>query len=180
MAIEHVVLQAGDLVLRPPDASEAADALTMLQDADVRLWNPAPSVIDLQSSADWCRRGRDWSNGAHATFSILDADAAYIGNVSLFAIDWEQRTASIGYRIARGHRGRGAATSAVRTVSEWAFSSLGLERIQLFHAVDNPASCRVATKAGFLLEGVLRSATAYGDGRRHDEHLHARLASDAT
>ena len=45
--------------------------------------------------------------------------------------------------------------------------------------VDNPASCRVATRAGFALEGTHRSSFRYGDGRLHDEHSHARLAADA-
>ena len=47
------------------------------------------------------------------------------------------------------------------------------------HAVANPASCRVAEKAGFRLEGVLAQSHRYGDGVYHDEHLHARLAVEA-
>ena len=43
----------------------------------------------------------------------------------------------------------------------------------------NPArTCRVATAAGFALEGVARQSYRYPDGLFHDEHLHARLASD--
>ncbi|MEW2435901.1 GNAT family protein [Streptomyces caniferus] len=41
----------------------------------------------------------------------------------------------------------------------------------------NPASCRVATKAGFRLEGTMRSALLHADGW-HDEHLHARVQDD--
>jgi RimJ/RimL family protein N-acetyltransferase len=66
----------------------------------------------------------------------------------------------------------------VRAVTVWAFISLALQRVQLFHAVGNEASCRVAEKAGYALEGRLRSATIYGDGLRHDDHLHARLAAE--
>ena len=50
--------------------------------------------------------------------------------------------------------------------------------MQLYHAVDNPASCRVAVKAGFVLEGRPRESFRYGDGQLHDEHLHGRLATD--
>ena len=71
------------------------------------------------------------------------------------------------------------AAAAVRTAARFAFEVLGLQRVELFHAVDNPASCRVATKAGFALEGTHRSSFRYGDGRLHDEHSHARLAADA-
>jgi RimJ/RimL family protein N-acetyltransferase len=43
--------------------------------------------------------------------------------------------------------------------------------------VENVGSCRVAQRAGFGLEGVMRSSKRFGDGRLHDEHLHAILAA---
>ena len=42
----------------------------------------------------------------------------------------------------------------------------------------NPGSCRVAERAGYLLEGTLRDSHRYGDGRRYDEHVHGRLTTD--
>lgn len=55
---------------------------------------------------------------------------------------------------------------------------LGLQRLRLTHSVENPASCRVAERAGFALEGTMRSALLHEDGW-HDEHLHARVRGDA-
>jgi RimJ/RimL family protein N-acetyltransferase len=51
-------------------------------------------------------------------------------------------------------------------------------RLELFHAVENTGSCRVANAARFRLEGTLRQSHRYSDGVWHDEHLHARLRSD--
>lgn len=56
----------------------------------------------------------------------------------------------------------------------WAFDR-GLHRVHLEHSVGNPASCRVAERAGFTLEGTQRSAALHLDGW-HDMHLHARVA----
>ena len=70
------------------------------------------------------------------------------------------------------------ATAALEAVRDWVFADVGLVRLQLFHAVLNVASCRVAERCGFTLEGVLRSGSVFGDGRRYDEHLHARLVTD--
>jgi RimJ/RimL family protein N-acetyltransferase len=181
--VEPVELRSDDgrLLLRPPRRSEAVAALALLTDPDTRQWNPAPLVVDVVSARDWCDRGADWAAGGHATFSIVDAtdpDGAFLGNVSVYELDLEAAAASVGYRFAPAHRGRGVATTALRTVTAWAFRDVRLFRMQLFHAVDNPASCAVACKAGYLLEGTLRSGSSYGDGLRHDEHLHARLASD--
>jgi RimJ/RimL family protein N-acetyltransferase len=178
--IEAVEIAAGAWQLRPPSAEEAADALAMLQDPLTVKWNAAPLVVDLATAREWCERGADWSDGRHATFSVLDATTGRLaGNVSLWSVDRdEQRSASIGYRTAPWARGRGVATAAVGAVTRWAFGALGLERIELPHAIDNAASCRVAEKCGYPAEGVLRGAYRTDDGSRHDEHLHARLATD--
>ncbi len=149
----------------------------MLTDPDTALWNPAPRVIDIASAREWCERGADWSVGGHATFSIVDpSDDQLLGNVSLFAIDDEHLTASVGYRVVPSERGRGVATTGLDAVAEWALGSRGLARVWLQHAVDNVGSCTVASRAGFELEGTMRSASVYGDGRRYDDHLHARIS----
>ena len=178
--IEHVEIAAGAWQLRPPSPEEAVDALLMLQDPLTVRWNPAPSVVDLDSARSWCDRGADWSDGRHATFSVLDATTGRLaGNVSLWKVDRTgQRDASVGYRTAPWSRGQGVATTALGAVTRWAFGALGLERITLPHAPENVASCRVAQKAGYLLEGTLRASYRRDDGSRVDEHLHARLSTD--
>lgn len=179
--IEPVELEAGGgaYVLRPPRTDEAPAALSMLTDPEVVQWNPAPLVVDLATAGAWCERGANWAAGGHATFSIIDAPSGeYAGNISVFELDLEQAVGSVGYRVATRHRRRGVATAALTAVRDWVFAEVGLQRLQLFHAVANVASCAVAERGGFALEGVLRSSSVFGDGLRHDEHLHARLAGD--
>ncbi len=180
LAIDPVRLTVGRLVLRPPEEGDAVDALAMVRDPESALWNPAPGVVDVATARDWCARLADWSDGDHATFSVLDAGTGrLLGNVSLHKVDRDRSIAEMGYRVGPWARGGGVATTAVRAVTDWAFTRLGLRRVQLYHAVANAASCRVAVKAGYLDEGTLRSAAEYGDGLRYDEHLHGRLAKDS-
>ena len=63
----------------------------------------------------------------------------------------------MGYFVSREARGAGHATRAVGLICEWAFSSLGIERIDLYAATENAASQRVAERLGFEREAVLRS-----------------------
>ena len=177
--IAHEDVPAGRWLLRPPRPEEAAEALAMLTDPDVVQWNPAPAVVDEATARAWLERGRDWSSGGHATFSVVDpVSTRMLGNVSVHRIDREQAFAALGYRVAPWARRQGVATAALAAVSGWSFDRLGLARLELCHAVDNPGSCRVAEKAGFRLEGALRQSFVYGDGARHDEHLHGRLRTD--
>jgi RimJ/RimL family protein N-acetyltransferase len=178
--IEHVEIAAGVWQLRPPDAREAEEALVMLADPETRRWNDAADVVDVATAREWCERGADWSEGAHATFSVLDATTGRLaGNISLWQIDLERSmSASVGYRVAPWARGRGVATTALLAVTGWAFGGVGVERISLPHTIGNDASCRVAEKAGYRLEGVLRGAWREPDGTRLDDHLHARLSTD--
>ncbi|MFC6149614.1 MULTISPECIES: GNAT family N-acetyltransferase [Mumia] len=76
-------------------------------------------------------------------------------------------------------RGRGVATRAVRAAASRLLHDVGFHRLEIEHSTANPASCRVATHAGFPLEGTRRSAALHADGG-HDMHVHARLAAEQT
>ena len=173
-------LETTDLIIRPPVVEDAAEAYVLLNDPDVKRWNPARDCPDLETAAAWCRIGADWSNGSHATWHAVDrASLRMVGNVSLFAIETDDLVAKIGYRVLPAARGRGVARQMVDAVTRWAFASRGLMRVQLEHSVHNAASCRVAEAAGFVLEGTARSAYAVpGTGDREDCHIHGRLPSD--
>jgi len=173
-------LETADLIIRPPVVEDAPEAYELLNDPEVKLWNPARDCPDLEVAAAWCRSGADWSSGSHATWHAVDrVSLRMVGNVSLFAIDTDDRVAKIGYRVLPSARGRGVARQMVDAVTTWAFESRGLKRVQLEHSVHNPASCRVAEAAGFVLEGTARSAYAVpGTEDREDCHIHGRLPTD--
>ncbi len=166
------------LRLRLPSEADAEQALVLLRDPEVRRWNPLDQDPDLHAARAWCARLADWSDGGHATWHVDDRESGrFVANVSLFEIDDEHATAKVGYRVLPDARGRGVAREALLAATAWGFAERGLARIQLEHAVANPASCRVAEAAGYRLEGTLRSSYLL-DGERYDEHVHGRLATD--
>ena len=59
----------------------------------------------------------------------------------------------------------------------------GLDRVQLDHSTENPASCRVALAAGFEREGIRRGYLPLRDPdgtvRRHDVCLHGTITPPA-
>ncbi|KAB8092906.1 hypothetical protein EE612_019482 [Oryza sativa] len=86
--------------------------------------------------------------------------------------------ASVGYRVAHAHWGRGVATRAVRAVAEAVLAEWPwLERLEAVADVENPASQRVLEKAGFAREGVLRRYVVL-KGRPRDMVMFSRVRAD--
>lgn len=167
------------LWLRRPREDDAAQILALAVDSDIALWNPVPTVSNLDSALDWCRSSADWSTGAFATWVAADdRDGSVLATCSLFDVDVEALTGHIGYRVAPHARRQGVARVALDAITRWSFAEFDLVRIELAHSVGNDASCRVALAAGFCVEGTLRSTHLDGSGIRRDDHIHGRLVGD--
>ena len=87
-----------------------------------------------------------------------------VGAIGIFHADWEVRSAEIGYGVHSKERNKGYATEALATLARWSLTAAGLQRAWLTAIIENPASIRVAEKAGFTREGTLRRAGLEDDG----------------
>lgn len=164
------------VILRSFADADVPMLVELFADAEVARWNPGPITVDEIRA--WVNRRNDWAGGEHASWAVSDPDGVLLGSISLYKIDPDQKKAEIGYQTAPWARRRGVAAAAVNTAVRAAFDGIGLHRLTLYHAVDNDASCRVAIRTGFQLEGLLRQGYRYGDGTYHDEHVHGLLAAD--
>ncbi|WP_457028945.1 GNAT family N-acetyltransferase [Kitasatospora sp. P5_F3] len=160
-------------------ARRARELSALAADPAISLWNPLP-VSSVAHAERWLTgRAAGWERGDLASFALLAPDFdELLGAVTVRWADRADGLAMIGYWLLPDARGRGLATRGLEAVTRWAFTTADARRIELAHAVGNSASCRVAGRAGYLLEGTLRASHCFGDGKYHDEHLHARLATD--
>ncbi len=171
-----LALSAGR-ALRPWRHGDADVLVTASQDPAIRQWNRL-----LVATAEDARRRIDgmhrrWASEASAIWAIARPDGEADGLIGWGDIDLAGGSAEILYWVLPTARGGGVVAEAARRVSRWALDDLGLHRLRLCHSVANPASCRVAAKAGFSYEGTMRSALLHADGW-HDEHLHAVVRGD--
>jgi RimJ/RimL family protein N-acetyltransferase len=146
-------------------AQSAPDLAVQLGGADLSGVAAAESFIEQRLRFD--ERVKNWA---------VVEDGVAVGNVGASAIELRHETAWMSYWLSAAARGKGYAAGALGAVSGWAFTS-GLHRLELGHRVNNPASCRVATAAGFRAEGIERDRLRYG-AHRYDVERHARLATD--
>ena len=120
-----------------------------------RFW-PAQTSVD---SEEYLSRMLQSSHNAY-NFVIADAsDERYIGQLDMFRVDWRLRLGELGMVIAdRAQRGQGIGREALGLMQQFAFRTLGLERLELEVHMDNAAALACYRRAGFTLEGVKRHA----------------------
>ena len=164
--------------LRPLAASDVDDVHELIQDPETLRFTRVPEPPPEGFAQQWYERyeqGRRTS--AKEAFAIVGDDGAFLGLALAPTIDAEAAEAELGYMVSAHARGRGVASEALRQLTEWAFATRGVQRAYLLIDVDNPASGKVAERAGYRLEGVMRS-TYLKQGRRGDTQLWSRLPTD--
>lgn len=153
-------LSDGVVTLRPWGEEGDVEALTTACNdrAIAEFLDQLPSPYTEQDARDALAYFREgWLDGTVSNFAITE-NGPPVGSVGVRWVDPEQGVAEIGYWVAPEARGRGVCTRAVRLVSRWLIVDHAVERVQLRADEENLPSRRVAEKAGFTQEGVLRSS----------------------
>jgi len=151
-------LRDGDVVLRPWRLEDVPRVTQICQDPEIARWTLVPSPYDESHARTWIEQTlRDWDDRAHAAFAVTDGGGEVVGAMGLRLHRQYSVNASIGYWVAREARGRGVATIALRLLARWALEEARLPRLELVTDPGNAASQKVAERAGFRREGVLRS-----------------------
>ncbi len=165
----------GEIVLRLFKEADVPLLLEAARDPDIPRLTNLPDLESAEWARAWLTRIEDlWRDGRRATFAIADpASDELLGSIGVRLVD---ANGQIGYWVLASARGRGVATRALRLLADWAFS-VGFDRLQLLTEPDNAVSQRVAEKAGFRREGLLRSYIEL-KGRRADGIMFARLPGD--
>jgi [ribosomal protein S5]-alanine N-acetyltransferase len=168
-------LTAGsDVLLRPWSLDDAQAVMDAYQDEAIQRWH-VQRADSLAEAREWIAGWQGgWAAETGASWAVADADSGILlGRAALKHLKFSDGTADVAYWTVPAARGKGVCPRAVDAMASWAFEA-GFHRLDLEHAVANTASCRVAEKTGFALEGVRRSAWLLADGR-HAAHAHARL-----
>jgi RimJ/RimL family protein N-acetyltransferase len=98
-----------------------------------------------------------------------------VGGTGLHRIDWALRRFEIGYWRKTGCAGQGLLTEAVRAVARLAFDALGARRVEIRMDDNNAPSWRLAERAGFTLEAILRFDATTPQGEPRSTRVYARV-----
>jgi RimJ/RimL family protein N-acetyltransferase len=172
---------AGDVVLlRPWREADVPGMVAAFSDPVMQRfsWRATPyTETDARAWLAEQEQARLRGEALHFALAGPRDQDVMLGAVSLDEVRLGQGCAAVGYWLAPGARGRGAATQAVRLLALWAFAGLGLARLELTCGPDNEASQLVAERCGFSREGLLRSHVPF-KGARRDSVIYSLLPGD--
>ena len=168
-------LSDGVIILRPLDERDLPAIERAASDAEILKWFD----LHTRSPADYLAAKREaWAEGTGASVAICDATRPDTSLGQVFVERDDHGRGSVGYWLLEGGRGKGRAARAVRLMASWALPTMRLARLQLHTDPENVASQRVAERAGFTREGVLRAYNGRGDGTRADVVVYSLLPQD--
>ncbi|THV23630.1 GNAT family N-acetyltransferase [Glycomyces paridis] len=164
------------LHLRPWRTGDFGAVLEALASPDMDRQFPSGETAEARAE-QWL----GWATGLIArpagfAFAVCADDDEPLANLAATAID-RHDVGWVSYWTTCRARGLGIAADALAALVPWLHDEAGVWRLELGHRLNNPASGRIAERAGFLREGVERAKLKY-EGRRYDTARWARLADD--
>jgi RimJ/RimL family protein N-acetyltransferase len=163
------------LHVRPLGVDDATEMAEIFADRQTRRWLPFPTGDGPVDGRAWCTEiateARDHGDGDHYAV-VRREDGRIVGCLWLRRTDWTAGSTEVSYAIAAEARGFGVAAEAVDALAIALILEHGLQRVELRVVPGNLASRRVAEKAGFTYEGLLRNA-----GHVHDERVDVEVWS---
>jgi RimJ/RimL family protein N-acetyltransferase len=173
------VLTGEHCALRELQVADAPLLVPVLTDPEVmRFMSPPPATVERFAwFIDWSRRERE--AGRYLAFALVPhAQAAPVGVLQLRQLEPEFRTAEWGVAMAPQYWGAGLFLDAARLLLDFAFTELGVHRLEARAALANSRSQAAMRKLGAVQEGVLRRSLTTADGQRLDQVLWSLLDED--
>ena len=178
---EITTLKYGLVTLRPSSERDIDAIFNACQDPVIPEFTTVPATYTLDHAIDFVRSDPFSFAERRELRFIIDygngSDVKFAGVISLHTINIKNHTAEIGYWMEKSMRGKGIGTIAAKMITDYGFRSLGFRRIDGLVDVDNLASQKLLTSAGFQKEGILRNKVSRDDGRQIDMALFATTDS---
>ena len=119
----------------------------------------------------------DLATGRGNVVTLKGRDA-FVGGSGLHRIDWTIPKFEIGYWVRTRYEGKGYIHEAVEGITRFAFDVLNARRIEIRVDDRNERSWRVAERAGYTLEGILRNDSRDVAHQLRNTRLYSKIRMD--
>ncbi|MEO0491786.1 MAG: GNAT family N-acetyltransferase [Actinomycetota bacterium] len=146
---------ADGVTLRAWGRDDAPALVAAWHDPAIIAGSAPPEDRSLAAAERWIAGVEVRERRLLAIDRVIDVAGECVGEVGLSDIDQRRGAALIGWWVGAGHRGHGYAAIGVEQMVLDLAPSIGVHAVLAEIGVDNPASVRVAERAGFtrLREG---------------------------
>lgn len=153
----------------------------MLADPRVEPFHTFPSPVPfklIEKTLAPTFMDQEKAKRVHYGWSIISKSTGhFLGEIGLEGKAERFKSSEIFYTIHPEYWGQGIATEASQAVAQFAFSELGLHRLEAGVATNNRGSIKVLEKLGMRREGLRRKILPMPDGWQ-DNYLYAMLEED--
>jgi RimJ/RimL family protein N-acetyltransferase len=172
------VLNGAQVKLRQLRTSDAGSLFALLTTEEVsRFISPPPTSVEgFERFIAWTLRQR--TAGSYACFAVtLEGFDTAIGIFQVRALDSTFGSAEWGFAMGSSFWGTGVFKESAELVLEFAFNTLGVNRLEARAAVLNGRGNGALLKVGAVQECVLRKSFVH-KGRYLDQALYSILDTD--
>ncbi|MBI2655879.1 GNAT family N-acetyltransferase [Candidatus Woesearchaeota archaeon] len=169
------VLKSKNIILRPYSTKDAQDLYENFNDIKIiQFMTGVKYPFTLNRAKKWIKRCQKTARKKpiKEIIFVIEKNKKFVGSISLKNI--EKHKAEIGYWVGRLYWNQGIMTEAIKTVVDFSFKKLKLDRLYAYVFLKNKNSVTVLIKNKFKKEGLLRKHRIK-DGEFVDMYLYARI-----
>lgn len=116
-------------------------------------------------------------NGGYPKWFAIIYKGRIAGTIGFNEVDKFNNVGELGYWLGRGFQGKGVISRAFKTVIDYGFKELSLNRIEVYIAAGNERSRAIPEKFGFIEEGRIRK-TEWLNDHYEDQIIYGILAEE--
>lgn len=176
----HPVLKSQEITLKVLEPENAEDLFTLTNKnrEHLRTWLPwVDLTTEINDTEKYIKESLEKMNkGEGINFGIWYQEKL-VGAIGFNYIHKINKSANIGYWLDQDHQGKGIMTESCKLLIAYGFEELGLNRIDISHAVGNIRSSAIPKRLGFTEEGHFRKS-GFVNGKFLDEIYYGLLADE--
>ncbi|KAF6564621.1 GNAT family N-acetyltransferase [Paenibacillus sp. EKM202P] len=172
--------QTERLTIRAPQWGDGVAVNEAIRESvnELRPWLPfARNLPTEEESEIRSRQARlKFLDRSDMVLYIFDtASGQFVASSGLHRMNWDARRFEIGYWLRTSWIGKGIVTEAVHGITDFAIQHLHANRLEILCDSRNTRSAKVAERAGFTLEGILRNVECDEEGNMVHHMVFAKV-----
>ena len=136
------------LLIKTPEIDDKFELTQLINDKDVIKWlSEIPFPYTLSHAEEFIERSRERVLKQESYNFMIFQDKKMIGGIGLS--EFNNKSCQVGYWLGKKYWGNGFATEALKSILDFGFDQLNLEKIYAAYKIGNEGSIRVLNKSGF-------------------------------